>query len=330
MRNQVTLTISSIKGSRNYSLSKFLRVSFWIVASITIVLLVCSISLVIWLRSEVTGLEEKHKEVISKHEEFALRKTIDSQLSFEERESIYQDALAEQQVLLNVLRKEQGKVSLLNNALGRIEDLIGVDEGIETKDYEARLKLLEQTSLEKKFMLRSIPSGYPLKINRTITSHYGLRKHPNKKNMQLHTGIDFRAKPGVKIYATADGAVEFAGRHSSGYGNLIILNHSLGFRTIYAHLSRILVKSGQVVEKGHYIGLTGNSGITTGPHLHYEVTFIQRTLDPKHFVKWSLENYDELFRKERKVAWESLVKVVRSKLHQKTKQLSQTETISTD
>jgi murein DD-endopeptidase MepM/ murein hydrolase activator NlpD len=101
--------------------------------------------------------------------------------------------------------------------------------------------------------------------------------------------------------------VEYAGyRKGSGFGNLIILQHNLGFRTYYAHLHKIQVKSGSFVHKGQQIGLSGNTGRSTGAHLHYEVRHLYKPLNPEPFMQWGLDNFDSLFSRVEEVPWESL------------------------
>jgi hypothetical protein len=87
---------------------------------------------------------------------------------------------------------------------------------------------------------------------------------------------------------------------------MVLINHAFGFRTLYGHLKKVRVKSGQVVKKGDVIALMGNTGLSTGPHLHYEISFIQRALNPAPFVAWDLKHYDAIFKKARHVPWDSL------------------------
>jgi murein DD-endopeptidase MepM/ murein hydrolase activator NlpD len=103
-----------------------------------------------------------------------------------------------------------------------------------------------------------------------ISSNFGMRLHPLLGYTRMHKGIDIAAAWGSPVYAATDGVVQFAGR-SSGYGNFIKLNHGGGFGTGYGHLSRIIVSSGQSVRKGQVIGAVGSTGMSTGPHLHYEL-----------------------------------------------------------
>ena len=119
------------------------------------------------------------------------------------------------------------------------------------------------------------------------------------------------------VRSPADGVIEYAGYHkSSGFGNLVIIEHNYGFKTSYAHLSKKFpVKSGTFVKKGDIIAYTGNSGLSTGPHLHYEVRFIARPLNPINFIKWNSSNFEKIFKKEKRVSWQSLIKLMQSHLH---------------
>ena len=105
--------------------------------------------------------------------------------------------------------------------------------------------------------------------NGRISSGFGMRRHPILGYTRMHKGMDIAAPWGTPVFAASDGVVQFAGR-ASGYGNLIRINHAGPYGTGYGHLSRILVRSGQHVRRGQQIAASGNSGLSTGPHLHYE------------------------------------------------------------
>lgn len=131
----------------------------------------------------------------------------------------------------------------------------------------------------------------------------------NKK--EFHPGIDLRAALNTPIYAPANGVVEYAAYSNNGYGYSVILIHNFGFKTVYAHMMRKdVVKAGQFVKKGDLLGYTGNTGLSTGPHLHYEVRFINKLLDPKIFIDLNQKNYEQIFDKERRVPWQSLIKAL--------------------
>ncbi|WP_349630534.1 M23 family metallopeptidase [Altererythrobacter sp. KTW20L] len=112
-----------------------------------------------------------------------------------------------------------------------------------------------------------------------ITSRYGMRRHPILGYRRLHAGLDFRAAQGTPIYAVTDGRVTFAGRNG-GHGNFVRLSHAGGLGTGYAHMSRIAVSNGQQVRRGQVIGYVGSTGLSTGPHLHYEMYRNGQTIDP--------------------------------------------------
>ncbi len=127
----------------------------------------------------------------------------------------------------------------------------------------------------------AIPLGRP--SSGQISSPYGRRRDPLNGRACFHKGIDFRGQRGEKIYATASGVVTRAGRFG-GYGKYVELQHQDGYETAYAHLHKILVKRGQKVERGDIIGLVGNTGRSTGPHLHYEIRRNKKNINPKKFV----------------------------------------------
>jgi murein DD-endopeptidase MepM/ murein hydrolase activator NlpD len=121
---------------------------------------------------------------------------------------------------------------------------------------------------------------FAMPVNARITSGYGMRFHPILKRQRLHTGIDFGARHGTPIRAAADGVV-ISARYTGGYGNTVIIDHGSGISTLYAHASRLLVKSGQRVKKGQTIAAVGSTGLSTGPHLHWEVRVNGRPVNPR-------------------------------------------------
>ncbi|MDT8759295.1 M23 family metallopeptidase [Sphingomonas psychrotolerans] len=123
--------------------------------------------------------------------------------------------------------------------------------------------------------------------NGRFSSAFGMRRHPILGYTRMHKGIDIAAPWGTPVYAATDGVVQFAGR-SSGYGNFIKLSHGGEFGTGYGHLSRIVVRSGQSVRKGQVIGAVGNTGMSTGPHLHYELYKNGMAVNPRSVAFSSL------------------------------------------
>jgi len=117
-----------------------------------------------------------------------------------------------------------------------------------------------------------------------ITSGYGYRKHPISRRWCFHHGIDLRARVGTRVHSIESGRVIFVGR-KSGYGKMVIVKHSNGFSSRYAHLYKIYVNHGQRVSMGTVVGLSGNTGYSTGPHLHFEVRYNGKSIDPAPYVK---------------------------------------------
>ena len=134
---------------------------------------------------------------------------------------------------------------------------------------------------------RRLPFGNPAP-GKDITSRFGNRRDPFLGRLALHAGIDFRSPIGGEIRSTGHGKVITAGP-GGGYGNMVELDHGLGFTTRYGHMSRVLVKVGDVVETGDVIGLSGNTGRSTGPHLHYEVRRYGAPVDPIRFLNTGMK-----------------------------------------
>jgi murein DD-endopeptidase MepM/ murein hydrolase activator NlpD len=121
-----------------------------------------------------------------------------------------------------------------------------------------------------------------------ITSSFGMRRHPLLGYTRMHKGLDIGAPYGAPIYAATDGTVVLAGRNA-GYGNFVKIQHAGGFATGYGHMSRILVRNGQHVRRGQQIGAIGSTGLSTGPHLHYELYKNGQAVNPRS-VSFSVES----------------------------------------
>lgn len=128
-----------------------------------------------------------------------------------------------------------------------------------------------------------LPLGTPVN-GAPITSKYGDREHPLDGKVKPHTGLDFGGKIGTPLLAVAPGKVIFAGE-KNGYGKVVEIDHGLGFTTLYAHMSKFDVQRGDIVQSKEIVGLGGNTGRTTGPHLHYEIRYNDKPFNPYNFVK---------------------------------------------
>lgn len=117
-------------------------------------------------------------------------------------------------------------------------------------------------------------------VNGPISSRYGMRRHPILGYRRMHSGLDFKARRGAPIYAASDGQISYAGR-KGGFGKFVKIRHSGSLSSGYAHMSRIAVSNGQRVRRGQIIGYVGSTGLSTGPHLHYELYRNGRTINPQ-------------------------------------------------
>ncbi len=130
--------------------------------------------------------------------------------------------------------------------------------------------------------IRHLPLGKP--VDGKVTSRFGRRVDPINKKASFHEGIDFKGKRGEKIFATADGVVKRA-FINGGYGKYVEIDHKNGYTTAFAHLQEYFVKKGDKVERGQLIAHIGNTGRSTGPHLHYEVLYKKKPVDPKKYIQ---------------------------------------------
>lgn len=137
----------------------------------------------------------------------------------------------------------------------------------------------------KEAMLACIPAIFPLKEVeiKYISSYFGYRPDPIYKVEKFHSGMDFSAQMGTEAYATGDGVVEDVENGHWGYGNMVTIDHGYGYKTRYAHLQKSAVRKGQKVKRGQLVGYIGNTGKTTGVHLHYEVLKNNVAIDPINF-----------------------------------------------
>jgi murein DD-endopeptidase MepM/ murein hydrolase activator NlpD len=130
---------------------------------------------------------------------------------------------------------------------------------------------------------RAIPVGPPLGAY-GLASPYGVRRDPFNGRMAMHNGLDLAAAQGAEVRARAPGKVVFAGRNGP-YGNMVEIDHGFGLHTRYGHMSAISVKQGQTVGVRDKLGAVGSTGRSTAPHLHYEISFKGKTIDPRKFVE---------------------------------------------
>lgn len=290
MKDRLIITVSDVSGTKSYNIHQLVRK--FAVAIVIIALLVIGGSF--WFISYLSGKivdvrQTKEKEI--------------SVLTKKEKELVSQNTFYSTQIESKVK-----DIEALSSKLDHLEEIIGLKKDEEKTITESTLSSI--TQFQKLYMFKIFPNGKPLDSMIT-TSRFGYRTHPVTKKKKFHRGIDLRAKMRTKVYATADGVVSFVqSKNISAFGRVVKISHGFGFQTVYAHLNKTNVKIGQVIKKGDVIALSGNSGRSTAPHLHYEVRYANKVLSPRDFVRWKLEDFETIFKKQRRVPWESLVKLI--------------------
>ena len=172
-------------------------------------------------------------------------------------------------------------------------DLLEKEIYVQAKSYDE----VAQMAKEQEIRMENIPAIQPVmnKDLKRVASGYGMRIDPVYHVRKFHQGMDFTAPTGTEVFATGNAKVEFAG-WKQGYGNTVILDHGYGYKTLYAHLYKTLVRKGQKVRRSDIIALVGNTGKSTGPHLHYEVRLNNKPVDPRNYYFYDLspEEYDQM------------------------------------
>ena len=221
-------------------------------------------------------------------------------------DNIYRTIFEAEPIPESVRQVGVGGVSLYNYLSGfDVSDLV-VDTRYQLDRLEKRLYIQSKSYDEvielaknKEKMLASIPAIQPVSNNelKRMASGFGNRIHPLYKVWKMHWGMDFSAPIGTEIYATGDGVVkETKPRNSRGYGKYVVIEHGFGYETLYAHMSKINVRKGQKVKRGEIIGLVGNTGSSSAPHLHYEVFKDGKKINPINFFFNDLtpDEYDRM------------------------------------
>lgn len=284
MKDRFVISITDLNGSKQIMLRQVIK-KFLLYFILFVILVLFLGGVFIWhLNNEVRVLELKKNEL----------------------KNAKQALIENSNLLKEEIDKKQEEFDMLENKISDIESFVGF--AYQDENLSKRIETISITAIERKMLLDIIPNGYVIE-NKGITAKFGKRQHPLLKKSHFHKGIDLKASLKTPVFAPAFGIIESAVLSSSGYGNKIVISHNFGFKTVYAHLDKkLMVKKGEFVTKAQLIGYTGNSGLSTGPHLHYEVRFLNIPLDPLNFLKWDLKNFDTIFKKEEKISWQSLLK----------------------
>ena len=168
---------------------------------------------------------------------------------------------------------------------------------------------LQELSHNKEQLSEAIPAIWPIDRNKLRGNHIGAfnmrRLHPTLGVIRPHKGVDLAGRIGDPVFATGDATVEST-RSMRGYGRQILLDHEFGYKTRYAHLSKVLVRPGEEIKRGQLIGLVGNTGISSGPHLHYEVIHKGRHVNPINYFNQNMspDEYDNLMKQMKDITYE--------------------------
>ncbi|MCW5199323.1 peptidoglycan DD-metalloendopeptidase family protein [Desulfobulbus sp. F1] len=208
-------------------------------------------------------------------------------------------------LLAELEQAQQDKQELIEKTAGRLDERsrmietmmsqIGVDVKVSKKPNSNSGGPFVAVTFDERFSerlltrsdryikaIQQMPLGLPARGR--ITSGFGRRSDPFNGQLAFHAGIDFKGGIGDNVTATAEGVVKEAGWDQGGFGNYVVVRHGNGYETLFAHLSKTLVNTGDAVSRGDAVGLLGNSGRSTGPHLHYEVHYKGKAVDPEKYL----------------------------------------------
>ena len=309
MNKHFTVTIHDEDGVKQFNVNNIVKKALLYVGLFLLGLLIISMGTILYLNESVNSMQDKRHGIEVAYEEIK-EKNLKLQMSMSQTSV--------------VLDKKKEEIDALSDSLSEIEALIGL-KPLQDRSLKHRVDETKLTSQHRAVIMQLIPNGSPI-VYKGITSKFGYRIHPTLNRKEYHRGTDMKAAMKTAVYAPADAIVEFSGYHKkSGFGRLIILDHAYGFKTYFGHLNKVVIKSGKFVKKGTLIAYTGNSGMSNGPHLHYEIRFMHRVLNPFWFIKWTAQNYEEIFQKEKKVPWQSLITATS---HLRVVQTTQTQQLS--
>ncbi|MFC5080514.1 Murein DD-endopeptidase MepM [Vibrio thalassae] len=363
MKDKLTISISTVSGSKHWQLSKWICRSLKGLISINIVAVLGGGALIHLLVQALEQEQTRQKHAVTESRSLAgqvealreLNNTLEDNLYIKESEiqqliEVVDNAQDKQRALLieskskedqladlnslkreleNDLAQREEHIALVSDRLSDLELVLGVSQPNEGQALESRLDTAAIYYNVRKELFTQIPSGSPVG-ERRISSQFGERVHPVTKKLKMHRGLDFAVNVGTSIYATADGVVEATKKSNKGLGNFLRVQHSFGFSSSYSHLNSFNVKVGQFVQKGDLIAISGNTGLSSGPHLHYEVRFLGRALDPKPFVEWNMNKFEHILTEVRVIKWESLITVVEQRVAQRLQHSSPEGVMLTD
>ena len=302
--NPETLAMEQVEHGLNYWLR---QTGIYIIAGIILGIIFLYLFLILFPSPREKQLQQEKEEILSQMK--VLNQQVDQMQAvmsdLQERDNnLYRVLFGAEPIPLNIRQGTQRKIeyyeqiakmtnSQLAAELVLKVDILEKELYVQSKSYDEVVNLAKTRELR----MENIPAIQPI-LNKDLTriaSGFGLRIDPVYHTSKFHQGMDFTAPTGTEIYATGNAIVKFNGWRQ-GYGNTVILDHGFGYETLYAHLYESLVVEGQQVRRSDVIALVGNTGKSTGPHLHYEVRLHGQPVDPRnyYFMDLSPEEYDKM------------------------------------
>ena len=293
--NSKTLSYEVKKSSRSLRVLKTL--SLFMIS-------ICMAVLYFWIYSSVLGLEPP-KTVLLKKENARWSSKVEV---LNRRLNEYNDALSalqmrDDEIYRSIFGMNEIPAEVRNAGFGGVNryahfddvdpdgilkktavrlDVLTKKTYVQSKSFDEVAQLSRRAG-EMASCIPAIPPMNPDKTKYRFSSSFGYRKDPFTGKSKRHSGVDFALKPGNPIYATGDGVVVAVKFELFGYGNQIVIDHGFGYKTRYAHMKSIGVSEGMKVKRGECIGLSGNSGRSSGPHLHYEVLYMDKHVNPYNY-----------------------------------------------
>jgi murein DD-endopeptidase MepM/ murein hydrolase activator NlpD len=240
--------------------------------------------------AEIQHLKEERENIICRYEEEIASADVSTAIKIS---GLLAELEQEKQEKQDLLEKTAVRLDERSRMIESVMSRIGVDVKVGKKrtansggPFIAIDKKYSQNLLSRsdKYIktIRKMPLGYPMRGK--ITSAFGRRSDPFNNRPAFHAGIDLKGSIGQKINATADGIVKTSSYDKNGFGNYVVLLHGNGYETVFGHMQKRLVKKGERVQRGQVVGLMGNTGRSTGPHLHYEVRYKGKPINPKKYL----------------------------------------------
>ncbi|WP_158654742.1 MULTISPECIES: M23 family metallopeptidase [unclassified Helicobacter] len=237
-----------------------------------------------------------------------LMHTIDS-VALEQNVAIseYRYIYQQNEILKNQIQQKNYELSVIHQKIDDLESIIGTQKNNQRSHDKVKEIDLETLNNEhKEVILNLIPNGFPVKEYSVLENAFSRENSSRRKKEAL--GVDFIVKNNTPVYATSDGVIDtIRTKYKKGYGNFVVINHSFGFSSLYAHLNTIVLKKGDFVKKGELIGYTGSSGSVKQPLLYYEVLFLNKTLPTQRYIDWNIKNFNDLLLHDSVIDWKNLV-----------------------